>query len=275
MSISLMAEVWRRYPRGGSEKLVLLALADWANDDGGSLYPSMSKIARKTCCSESQARRHVHSLVERGLLQVVANPHGGRPGATPHYQIDVSRLMGLAALYDDRTGSASATPRIDATPSTHARDGLHGCARRVAPMRETGSTSDTLTIKEPSKNHQRTTTPKSEVLAVFDYWQRTMNHHRALLDKKRESAIRAALALGYSTEDLCKAIDGCAADAWSMGKNSRGVVYDALTLILRDADHIDKFIRFADKPPTGVSGAGTSRPGVHLGSQDYAAGWGK
>jgi hypothetical protein len=48
---------------------------------------------------------------------------------------------------------------------------------------------------------------------------------------------------GYSVDDLCLAIDGCAASAFHMGENDRRTIYDSITLILRDADHVDKFIR--------------------------------
>jgi hypothetical protein len=34
-----------------------------------------------------------------------------------------------------------------------------------------------------------------------------------------------------------------------MGKNDRGQRYDSIDLILRDADHIDRFIANAEKPP--------------------------
>jgi hypothetical protein len=139
-----MSQVWSHFNRGGSEKLVLLALADWANDDGGSLHPSMSTIARKTCVSESQARRIVHGFIAEGLLEVVGNASGGRPGTTPDYVLHLDRL----------TPSMDATPRADATPSAHARgrtdarDGLHGC-------KGTGSTHATQSIIEPPKNRHR------------------------------------------------------------------------------------------------------------------------
>src|SRR4051812_12180447 len=78
MSIILMRAVWELFTRGGSEKLVLLALADWADDDGASLYPSMAAIARKASMSVCQARRIVRGLIDEGLLEVVANAAGGR-----------------------------------------------------------------------------------------------------------------------------------------------------------------------------------------------------
>lgn len=137
MSIHVMNMVWQHFQRGGSEKLALLALADWCDDQGGNLFPSIAAIAGKICSSESQARRIVHTFINEGLLEVVGNHNGGAPGQSRQYRLNIEKLTG--------TGSAYATPSMDATPSTHARDGLHGCARRVAPM--TPYTS--LTIKEP------------------------------------------------------------------------------------------------------------------------------
>ena len=63
MSVEVMSLVWKNYPKGGSEKLAMLALADWCNDQGGSLHPSINAIARKINVSESQARRIVHELI--------------------------------------------------------------------------------------------------------------------------------------------------------------------------------------------------------------------
>lgn len=78
---------------------------------------------------------------------------------------------------------------------------------------------------------------------VFEHWKETMGHKFAAMDQSRTKVIRGRLTDGYSVEALCVAIDGCRASAWHMGENDRGVVYDSLTLILRDADHVDKFIR--------------------------------
>jgi hypothetical protein len=42
MSIKLMTMVWDAFPASGSELLCMLAMADWANDDGSSLHPAFS-----------------------------------------------------------------------------------------------------------------------------------------------------------------------------------------------------------------------------------------
>lgn len=81
---------------------------------------------------------------------------------------------------------------------------------------------------------------------LFEYWQRTLNHPRAKLDRKRKRAIEQAIKLGYTIPELQKAIDGCKNTPHNMGKNDSGQVYDDISLIFRDSEHIERFIRNAD-----------------------------
>ena len=48
-----MSFVWDGFPASGSEMLVMLALADWCNDEGGSLHPSMRAVAGRFRLSDS------------------------------------------------------------------------------------------------------------------------------------------------------------------------------------------------------------------------------
>lgn len=143
MSIKVVTLVWDNFPGSGSELLAMLALADWGNDEGGSIHPSILTLARKIRTSESQARRVLRKLEADGFLRVVGNHEGGAPGSTRRYEINVGLLRQITI--EGITGSADATPRTDATPRMDARDGSHGCARRVAPMQA----EPLLTTKEP------------------------------------------------------------------------------------------------------------------------------
>ena len=125
--------VWKAFPGSGTELLTMLAMADWCNDAGGSLYPSIGTVANRIRKSESQARRVLHKLIKEGWIRVVGNAFGGAPGSTRQYQLNVSRLA--------ETGCAHATPRIDATPRMAAPDGPHGCA-------ETGGAGASQTVKK-------------------------------------------------------------------------------------------------------------------------------
>ena len=137
MSVEVMSLVWKNYPKGGSEKLAMLALADWCNDQGGSLHPSINAIVRKINVSESQARRIVHELIKEGYLDVIGNLNGGNPGKSRQYKMNIKMLS---------------TPCMDATPGTTATTGTDA-RLPLASMRETPGTHDTLT----TNNHHIST----------------------------------------------------------------------------------------------------------------------
>ena len=133
MSIRVMTKVWDNFPgAGGSELLVLLALADWSNDDG-LCWPSVAAVATKSRLSRSQAQRVMRGLCDGGFVSVVGNENGGKPGDTRRYRINLGAM----------TGRMGATGIADATGGASAAEGSHGCA-------ETGSTHATQTIIEPS-----------------------------------------------------------------------------------------------------------------------------
>lgn len=150
MSIRLMTLVWDNFPRGGSEKLIMLAMADWANDFGGSLYPSIATVAQKTNISDKQARRIIHTLIDDGYLTVVGNDNGGAPTQTRQYQLIVSKLQAV---------SQSVTPPIDVTPPTHGSTPLppvgvdHSHAGEYTPPTH-GSQSIIYPLVIHQSNHQ-------------------------------------------------------------------------------------------------------------------------
>lgn len=77
MSIKLMSAVWDcDLPQ--AETLVMLAVADHANDPDGLAWPSVWTVARKARLSERQARRVLRKLRDAGLLEVVER--GGKTG---------------------------------------------------------------------------------------------------------------------------------------------------------------------------------------------------
>jgi hypothetical protein len=60
----------------GNDKLVLLALADWANDDG-HCWPSIAKLCAKTRASERTVQGIIKKLVEGGQLTRMERPGHG------------------------------------------------------------------------------------------------------------------------------------------------------------------------------------------------------
>jgi hypothetical protein len=107
--------------------------------------------------------------------------------------------------------------------------------------------------QEQTLVERRGAPPDADVVAtIFAYWQKTMESPRAQLDDKRKKAIKAALKL-YEPRQLCEAILGCSKSDFHMarGEYAGRTKYNALGLILRDADHIDRFIEMASKQATG------------------------
>lgn len=141
-----MALVWERFPSGGTSLLALLALADWANDDGGNCHPSIASIARKIRASESQARRIVHGLIQSGWVHVVGNEFGGSPKASRRYRIDIAKL--------EQTPSAYARGVTGARGGMGARDGSHGCAEtgRIAMTPEPSVEPPITTKREKARS---------------------------------------------------------------------------------------------------------------------------
>lgn len=88
MSVRVSAKVWGLTSLAPSEKLVLLYLADKADDEGNNVFPSIPRIARECCLSESTVHRVIASMKAAGSLIPVQE----RPGKTVVYRIDLSRL---------------------------------------------------------------------------------------------------------------------------------------------------------------------------------------
>ena len=61
-----MAKYWRDAPYDGTQLLLLLALADYANDSG-YCFPTQKQLAEKCRCSERHVRSLMKNFVEDGV----------------------------------------------------------------------------------------------------------------------------------------------------------------------------------------------------------------
>lgn len=69
MSVRVQAWVWEHSQAEGMTRLVLLAIADSAEDDGSDAWPSFETLTKKCHCSESTVRRAIRRLEELGELE--------------------------------------------------------------------------------------------------------------------------------------------------------------------------------------------------------------
>jgi hypothetical protein len=71
MSIRIMSRIWDEGNLPSNEMFVLLALADFADDAGGNIYPSIDRLAWKCNLKRRQTQVIVKSLRDKGILKVV------------------------------------------------------------------------------------------------------------------------------------------------------------------------------------------------------------
>jgi hypothetical protein len=148
VSVKVMTWVWDHSQSRGSDRLVLLAIADCASEDGSNAYPSMAELVRKTGLSERAVQYAVKALVLLGELFVAAN---GGPRGCNRYRVVMAE------------GVQEMLPALDAPPQTvrGARNAgvqdmhpLNGAtdAPRVHEVRSKGASGAPGTVLEPSEN---------------------------------------------------------------------------------------------------------------------------
>lgn len=104
--------VWddRKNLTKAGELTVMLALADFADDDG-FCWPAIPTIARKARMSETTARRWVHDLESRGLLKIGYNE--ARRGANTYRLYPAGRDAVIASA---KSGADTPVKSEGATP---------------------------------------------------------------------------------------------------------------------------------------------------------------
>lgn len=269
MAVEAIAWALKTPIKRSSTKFVLVVLGNCADGDSWEAFPSIGYICDSTALDRKTVVAALRSLSADGYIADT----GERRGHTkqiPIYRLNRSKTGNVEQFQKRNDSEKGTVPKTDRNSTVFPAEESR-FSHQTVPKTEHGTVNNRKgTVRGAVKVHA-----SASVLSVFQHWQVSLKHPDSRLDARRAKVINRALDIGYSVDQLKKAVDGCAASEFHQGKNDSGKVYDALDLILRDAEHIDRFIALADKPPTGTSGAGTSRPGVHFGAQDYAAGWGK
>lgn len=113
MSIKYMTAIWSNSKQTGTRLLILLAIADHANDEGIA-WPGMKSLAHKARLkSRISVLRAIQSICADGELEIIT--HGGK-GKTNKYKIDSSLL---ATSSSTATIDSSSTATILVAPQLH------------------------------------------------------------------------------------------------------------------------------------------------------------
>ena len=109
MSVQATSWVWEHSKAKGSDRLVLLAIADAANREGAQSFQSAPSIARMTGLSVRTVWRSIDALVEMGEI--------AKEGRQGEYQTTVYSLPAVSSCHGDNlarrdTGGISAVPNM-------------------------------------------------------------------------------------------------------------------------------------------------------------------
>ena len=183
MSVKAIAWAWEQEALSGSQKLLLVALADHANDDG-ECWPGNRSLARKCGVHLATIKRTKQQLVEGGYIRVERRkrPDGSWSSSRTYLS------MGVGAQCAE--GGA---------------DCAEGWAQDAPPMNRKDETPE-----EPSVGG------RSAPSSLGKEWYEWLGHFHSRTGKTRvrgskadRAAFRARRDDGYSLDDLKLAIAGC------------------------------------------------------------------
>ncbi len=202
MSITVMSQIFKKQMGSSSRKMLAVRLADFADDDGRGIWPSVATLARETDLSERTVQRLLRDFVDEGLL-VVVSAASGRPGEPTRYDFDMRTLTGLrdakAAIDGCHGVTGDTVSPVTLTAETGDIDdtnGCHGVTRTVIepsdkPSSERGRESET----EGNENRK----------AIEKAFKRAFHAWPTFVDDSEPKARKAWEAL--SAEDRVKAFE--------------------------------------------------------------------
>jgi hypothetical protein len=185
MSIKLMTAVWDREDLSSTQKLVLLSLADWANDEG-LCWPSIERLAIKTSMAGRSVQRIIRDLESMGFVR-----RDEVLGKGNRYWISI--------------------------PLTQC----HPCPSVTPPLTESHPTPDTVSPNTP-KIHQLTTKyiraelPDWIPIDAWNGWvEMRMIRKKPLTDRAYNQAISKLDTLRAKGQNITEVLDRSTMNSWT------------------------------------------------------------
>jgi hypothetical protein len=196
MSVRILSSVWDRAQYEGPAFVVLLALADWA-DDEGRCYPSITKLARKARLGLTATKSALKRLRSDGVLDVET---AGNSKTSNRYRLLVESMGRSPGDLGRETTTVARRPRVGRETTEGGSPDDLGVGRETAPIRH-------RSVNEPSiKPSTRFVLPASISETIWaDYEEMRRKLKRPLTPKARELAVKEILKLqaaGYHPQEV-------------------------------------------------------------------------
>jgi hypothetical protein len=249
--MSVEALTWAlklRFKNPGA-KFVLLVLANYA-DENAECYPSQYHLSECTGIAERTINTHISWLLTSQLIFIKERRRREGEFFSNVYCINLQ----------------AAEPAVDHTPNQRTV-GNHTPNQRTDHTPNQPTAKSAYYTKESYSEDTKEEDTKDinvQCREVFDHWQRVFDQPSVFFSKDLKRKIKARLTGEslFTTEQLCRAIDGCKNSPHHMGKNDTGTVYNSIDLIFRADGDVHRFISYNNrKAPTRWQDVGKSEPG--------------
>lgn len=226
-----------------TEIRVLMAIMYWTHGSSGVCYASMETLGSYTGLARVKAQAAFSKLVARGIAnrdgRMISLPGVPNSGTVPNLGTPLSPKQGHNCPQNGDTP----VPKLGTQP---------------IQLNKTRNREDLKTQEEPQPAKKRKAKkPKpaatEQVQQLFQVWQESTGRSKSMLDTKRAKDLEAGIKnFGF---DQCRlALIGLGQSDWHMGLDPKtnGKKYNEPRNALRDAEHLENFIRLAaDAEPKG------------------------
>jgi len=237
MSIKLMSKIFEADPVqfDSTQKLILLAMTDYASDDGTHIYPSIATLCKKTSLSERCLQKRIKEFRASGVLVMVRKQTAHRPR---EYRIAVHliRPAPAAGVHDETHRGEPQSPESEPdAPNTSVEPSVE-----PTPTDTPQPTSPQPPKPAPQGNANPPTPPANPDQGSMDcndkfdakVYGRIWGEHQGLMPYGKWSAKLKELQGLYGVEPL-KA-------AWEVYARTQNPDYNPN--VYRFAEHINQYL---------------------------------
>jgi DNA-binding MarR family transcriptional regulator len=174
-----MSWVWEHGPKSGTDRLVLLALANFC-DDAGACFPSVGRIAEMACVTPRGAQKALRRMADAGVISIET---GGGRSRCNRYSIALNPERHSLNTVHPEPQTANEVHPLRPKPRTQVHETLNG-----------GSPEPSVTVNSISKTDAR----EKLVAVLGEELTASLISHRKAIRKPitAEAAVMLAAKLG-------------------------------------------------------------------------------
>lgn len=247
MSFKLVAAVFDMKVGNPLRKMVLIKLADQANDDG-VCWPSYESIARSCEISRRSVVTHIQWLEDNGFLRIERRYNAAESkNFSNRYHLTLGSAKQFKKASKSKGGANSSLGKIDSDGANAALGGAGNALGSAtdAPSNSAGaapkpiskpineSTNESGTTKNKKAPKQKTER-ELLVMDLFKKWNELSGQSIRPLEK-RLSHINARLEDGFTVEQIIEAMTFVATDDWHVKEG-----FNTIELVIRSTDQLEK-----------------------------------